>query len=125
MAALATTSKSKPRRRSELGLLLVGMIVVGFAYVLATLGVYNRLPARFITFVAILLGVAVLINLVNRWLVPEADPVLMPVILVLNGLGFVMIMRLAPYQTAPHLAEDTHIKTIILEETARLNERAK
>jgi serine/threonine-protein kinase len=28
-------------------------------------------------------------------------------------------------QTAPHLAEDTHIKTIILEETARLNERAK
>jgi serine/threonine-protein kinase len=28
-------------------------------------------------------------------------------------------------QTAPHLAEDTHVKTIILEETARLNERAK
>jgi cell division protein FtsW (lipid II flippase) len=104
VAALATTSKSKPRRRSELGLLLVGMIVVAFAYVLATLGVYNRLPARFITFIAILLGVAVLINLVNRWLVPEADPVLMPVILVLNGLGFVMIMRLAPYVTAPHLA---------------------
>ena len=28
-------------------------------------------------------------------------------------------------QTAPHMAEDTHVKTIILEETARLNERAK
>ncbi|MGA2210239.1 MAG: FtsW/RodA/SpoVE family cell cycle protein [Acidimicrobiales bacterium] len=106
MAALATTSKSKPRRRSELGLLLVGMIVVTFAYVLATLGVYNQLPAKFIVFVAILLGVVVLVNLVNRWLVPEADPVLVPVVLVLNGLGFVMIMRLAPYETlsAPHLA---------------------
>jgi len=104
VAALATTSKSKPRRRSELGLLLVGMIVVSFAYVLATLGVYNRLPARFAVFVAILLGVAVLTNLVNRWLVPEADPVLLPVVLVLNGLGFVMIMRLAPYESPAHLA---------------------
>ena len=28
-------------------------------------------------------------------------------------------------QTAPHMAEDTHVKTIILEETARLNARAK
>ena len=82
------------------------MIVVTFAYVLATLGLYNHLPAKFIVFVAILLGVVVLVNLVNRWLVPEADPVLVPVVLVLNGLGFVMIMRLAPYETlsAPHLA---------------------
>jgi serine/threonine-protein kinase len=28
-------------------------------------------------------------------------------------------------QTAPHQAEETHVKTIILEETARLNARAK
>jgi cell division protein FtsW (lipid II flippase) len=105
VAVLATTtSKSKPRRRSELGLLLVGLPVVTFAYVLATLGVYNRLPARLATFVAILLGVAVLTNLINRWLAPEADPVLLPVVLVLNGLGFVMIMRLAPYDDLPHLA---------------------
>ncbi|MHB1508592.1 MAG: FtsW/RodA/SpoVE family cell cycle protein [Acidimicrobiales bacterium] len=104
MATLAATSKSKPRRRSELGLLIVGIIVVSFAYVLATLGVYNQLPAKFATFIAILVGVALVMNLVNRWLVPEADPVLMPVVLVLNGLGFVMIMRLAPYENAPHLA---------------------
>ena len=105
MAVLATTtSKSKPRRRSELGLLLVGVLVVTFAYVLATLGVYDRLPVRLVTFVAILLGVAMFTNLVNRWLVPEADPVLLPVVLVLNGLGFVMIMRLAPYDGLVHLA---------------------
>lgn len=114
MAALATTSsKSKPRRRSELGLLLVGLLVVTFAYVLATLGVYNRLPAKLVTFVAILLGVAVLINLVNRWLVPEADPVLLPVALVLNGLGFVMIMRLAPYLKLPRLAETQAIWSLV------------
>lgn len=104
MAALATTSRSKPRRRSELGLLLVGLLVVTFDYVLTTLGVYNRLPVRLVVFVAILLGMAVVINLVNRWLVPDADPVLLPVVLVLNGLGFVMIMRLSPYENVPHLA---------------------
>jgi cell division protein FtsW (lipid II flippase) len=104
VAALATTSRSKPRRRSELGLLLVGLIVVTFDYVLTTLGVYNRLPARLVVFVAILLGMAVITNLINRWLVPDADPVLLPVVLVLNGLGFVMIMRLAPYEDVAHLA---------------------
>jgi peptidoglycan glycosyltransferase len=114
VAALATTpSKSKPRRRSELGLLLVGLLVVTFAYVLATLGVYNRLPAKLVTFVAILLGVGVLINLVNRWLVPEADPVLLPVVLVLNGLGFVMIMRLAPYISAANLAGSQAIWSLL------------
>jgi cell division protein FtsW (lipid II flippase) len=102
--ATTTTSKSKPRRRSELGLLLVGLLVVTFSYVLTTLGIDNQLPARLVTFVAILLGAAVLTNLVNRWLVPEADPVLLPVVLVLNGLGFVMIVRLAPYEGLLHLA---------------------
>jgi peptidoglycan glycosyltransferase len=105
VAALATLSKSKPRRRSEFGLLLVGMLVVSFAYILATLGVYNRLPVRLISFEAILLGVALLTSLINRWLVPDADPVLMLVVLVLNGLGFVMMVRLQDYQLdVTHLA---------------------
>jgi peptidoglycan glycosyltransferase len=114
VAVLATTSsKSKPRRRSELGLMLVGLVVVTFAYLLTTLGVYNRFPAKLVTFVAILLGVAVVTNLVNRWLVPEADPVLLPVVLVLNGLGFVMIVRLAPFANQAHLAGSQAVWSVL------------
>jgi cell division protein FtsW (lipid II flippase) len=105
VTALAIATKSKPRRRSELGLLLVGALVVLFAYVLATLGTFNHLPRKLVVVAAVVAVVLLLVNLVNRWLVPEADPVLMPVALVLNGLGFVMLFRLAPYDTlsSPHL----------------------
>src|ERR1700683_782209 len=84
--------------------MLVCLLVVTCPSLLPPLGVYNRLPVKLVTFVAILLGVAVVTNLVNRWLIPEADPVLLPVVLVLNGLGFVMMVRLAPFQAQAHLA---------------------
>jgi cell division protein FtsW (lipid II flippase) len=110
-------SKSKPRRRSELGLLIVGALVVLFAYVLATLGTFNHLPRKFGLVVAVIAGLALVLNLVNRRLVPDADPVLMPVALVLNGLGFVMIFRLAPYEAyndyAPHLAGYETVWTLL------------
>lgn len=86
----------RARRRSELGLLAVGALVVVFADVLASLGVTGALPAhatRLILFVVVL---AVVVNVANRLLVPESSPVLLPVVLVLNGLGYVMISRLDP-----------------------------
>jgi peptidoglycan glycosyltransferase len=105
--------KSKPRRRSELGLMLVGMLVVIFAYVLATLGTFNKLPKNLLEFAVIVFVLGVAANLVNRWLVPDADPVIMPVVLVLNGLGFVMLTRLAPYVSASHLAGYQAVWTVM------------
>ncbi|MHB1987078.1 MAG: FtsW/RodA/SpoVE family cell cycle protein [Acidimicrobiales bacterium] len=106
MAAIATTAaRSHPRRRSELGLMLIGMLVVLFAEVLGYLGTYNKFPPNLGIFVVILFAMGVAGNIANRFLAPEADPVILPVVLVLNGLSFVMMQRLAPYiLNSPHLA---------------------
>ncbi len=77
--------------------MLVGALVVVFAYVLATLGTFNHLPRHLTIVAAAAAALLIVVNVVNRWLVPHADPVLMPVVLVLNGLGFVMIYRLQPF----------------------------
>ncbi|MGH9298193.1 MAG: FtsW/RodA/SpoVE family cell cycle protein [Acidimicrobiales bacterium] len=106
MAATAISSGTRPRlrRRSELGLLVVGALVVIFAETLAFLGTFNRFPPNLAAFVLIVLVMGVGGHLANRWLAPEADPILLPVVLVLNGLGFVMIQRLAPYAVTPQTA---------------------
>lgn len=105
MAATVTGAvRARPRRRSELGLILVGCLTVTFAEVLSYLGTFDRFPSNLDVFVAILLCMGVTGNLVNRRLAPEADPVILPVVLVLNGLSFVMMQRLEPYETSPHLA---------------------
>jgi cell division protein FtsW (lipid II flippase) len=82
------------RRRSELGLLLVAIVVLTLAYLLASLGTYGVLPANALEFICVTAGLALIVHLANRYLAPEADPVIMPVVLLLNGLGFVMIYRL-------------------------------
>jgi cell division protein FtsW (lipid II flippase) len=84
----------KKRRRSELGLFVVAVVVLTFAYLLASLGAYNVLPSNAIEFIAIAIGLALVIHVANRYLAPEADPVMMPVVFMLNGIGFVMIFRL-------------------------------
>ncbi len=106
MAAIAkTASRSHPRRRSELGLILVGIVVVVFADVLAYLGTYNKFPPGLGAFVLILVAMGLAGNLANRFLAPEADPVILPIVLVLDGLGYVMMERLAPFEpNSPHLA---------------------
>jgi cell division protein FtsW (lipid II flippase) len=88
--------RNKPRRRSELGLLFVGALVIVFADLLASLGATGKLPGNALTFIAELVGMALFIHLVNRWLAPDCDPVVLPVVLVLNGLGYVMISLLDP-----------------------------
>jgi len=104
VAVQAIVPRSKPRRRSELGLLLVGILVVTFAYILASFATNNKWPANLLPFVVVSVALALFLNMVNRRLVPNADPVLLPVVLLLNGLGWVMLSRLAPYVSQRHLA---------------------
>ena len=89
------------RRRSEVGLLFVAVVVILFAYLLASLGTYDRLPPNVLEFIGVLAAIALFVNVANRFLAPQADPVIMPVVLMLNGIGFVMIYRLNDPVDAP------------------------
>src|SRR5581483_7276390 len=81
-------------RTTELGLLvLVALIVVG-AYTLAALGKTSSLPANLGPFLVVVLGLFVLGHVALRVLAPRADPVLLPLAVLLNGLGYVVIVRL-------------------------------
>ena len=82
------------RRTSELGLLaLVGLVVVA-AYVLAGFGQSASIPSDVIPFLGIVLGLFIGAHVAVRTLAPGADPVLVPVAALLNGLGYVFIARL-------------------------------
>jgi cell division protein FtsW (lipid II flippase) len=102
-AALVTSSGDRrlesaanQRRRSELGLLFIGAVVVLFADLLASLGQTGRLPDHILQFMGVLFALALFVHLVNRRLAPNCDPVVLPIVLVLNGLGYVMISLLNP-----------------------------
>ncbi|MGH9303464.1 MAG: FtsW/RodA/SpoVE family cell cycle protein [Acidimicrobiales bacterium] len=102
MSVLAITPKFKPRRRSELGLLAVAILTVIFAYLLESLAVENRIPPNIVAFIIATVLIALVCNVVNRRLVPNADPILIPIVLLLNGLGYVMLSRLAPFVSGGH-----------------------
>lgn len=92
------------RRRSELGLMLVGSLVVVFAYELVSLARSNTISSHSVYF---LIGIGVVIvamQAINRAYVPDADGTMVPIMLVLNGVGYIMISRLDPRSAGQQLA---------------------
>lgn len=81
-------------RRVEFGLILLIAVVVVAAYGLASLGRSSSVPANLGPFLAWMLGLFFFVHLAVRRFAPLADPVLVPMALLLNGLGYVMITRL-------------------------------
>ena len=82
------------RRRTELLMLLFVVGIVMFAYANVGLGLNGKIPAGMVEYglaFAVLVGVA---HVAVRWLAPWADPLLLPLAALLNGLGIVMIYRL-------------------------------
>jgi cell division protein FtsW (lipid II flippase) len=86
----------KPRRRVEFWLLVLACGVTTALYSLATLGVKGHLPLHLWGFLFATLALSMLAHLANRWLVPTATPVLLPLATMLNGLGYVEIARWNP-----------------------------
>lgn len=78
-------------------LVLIGgasALTVG-AYVLATLGRTATIPADLAPFFGVVLGLLLVAHVVLRRFAPEADPMILPVVALLNGIGYVFIARLA------------------------------
>jgi cell division protein FtsW (lipid II flippase) len=86
----------KPRRRTELGLLLFVWLIITLLYALASLGAKNSLPPHAMSFLVVVLALTLGVHLANRWLAPHANPVLLPLAALLNGIGYVEIVRWNP-----------------------------
>ncbi|MFC8304732.1 FtsW/RodA/SpoVE family cell cycle protein [Specibacter sp. NPDC057265] len=92
MSQLLTVAK--PRRNTELVLLVLalGLSVLANALVNLTLG--REFDNDFYTQIAILAGLSVAVHVVLRLKAKHADPVILPVVVALNGLGLTVIHRL-------------------------------
>lgn len=95
------------RRRSntELGLLVLALLVVGVAGVLVSFSQDPELPRELWTGLGGLAALGLAAHLISRRLAPAGDPVLLPLAFALNGLGLVMVRRidfaLAAQETPP------------------------
>ena len=90
---------SSARSRSgahELGLLLFGSLLVVALYVIAALGQKSKIPDNIGAFLGIVLGLALIAHMANRWLAPDANAVILPLAALLNGIGYVVIARWDP-----------------------------
>ncbi|MCU0268357.1 MAG: FtsW/RodA/SpoVE family cell cycle protein [Acidimicrobiales bacterium] len=83
----------RSRRTTELGLLVLVAIITVSAYTLASLGTDATIPANIGTFLGVVVAGLLLAHVVVRRLAPNADPTLLPLAGLLNGLGFVTIAR--------------------------------
>ena len=90
----ASAPMPQGRRRTELLMLAFVVGVVMLAYANVGLGLNGKVPAGMFAYglsFAALVGAA---HVAVRWLAPWADPLLLPLAALLNGLGIVMIYRL-------------------------------
>ncbi len=82
------------RRGAELFLLVLALGVGVGAYAAVGLGVKGRVPADIVSYGGWLAALIVIAHVVVRLVAPYADPVLLPVVAALNGLGLAVIHRL-------------------------------
>lgn len=83
-----------PRRRTELGLILLAVVAVGATYALAAFGQNATIPAGIGPFLGVILALLLAAHLAARRWAPDADGTLLPIAALLNGLGYVFIARL-------------------------------
>ena len=84
----------KGRRRTEMGLLVLASVIIVAAYTLMVLGNTQALPSDAIPLLVVMFILAAAAHVANRVLAPDATPVILPIAFLLNGLGYMMIVRI-------------------------------
>jgi peptidoglycan glycosyltransferase len=90
----AVVQLGRRRRRTELGLLILAVLVICGTYALASLGRSASLPADIVPFLGVLVALLVGAHIATRKLAPLADPLFLPLAALLNGIGYVFIARI-------------------------------
>ena len=93
MATVAPT-RVRSGRGVELVLLVVALVVAVAGYALVGIGVKGAVPTDIVRYGLGMAALAVLAHVVVRWRAPYADPVILPTVVALNGIGLAMIYRM-------------------------------
>jgi peptidoglycan glycosyltransferase len=94
MASRLRSPVAQRRRANELGLGLMAVLVTAGGYVLLLLAEKPDIPADLWLFLAAVLGLYLVAHLAVRRFAPRADPTLLPIAFILNGIGYIAISRL-------------------------------
>ena len=89
------------RRTTELGLLVLGTLFVVGAYLLASVPDDSQIPTSVGPFLAVIVGLPIVAHVAVRRLAPRADGMLLPLASLLNGLGYVFIVRIDEARPSP------------------------
>ena len=91
------------RRGAELVLLLMSLVVGIGAYAAVGLGVNGETPVNLYTYGAWLAGLVIACHLAIRFFAEYADPIILPIVSALNGIGLAMIHRIDLADKASHI----------------------
>lgn len=92
--ATVQVSGARPRRVTEMALMLLAVALGIAGYILTNLNRTGTLPANLWKYIGLFVGLAILAEVVVHWMAPYADPVILPIAIALTGLGLAMIRRL-------------------------------
>src|SRR4051812_12866107 len=92
--ATPVTVVPRKRRGAELVLIIFALVLTLGAYVVVDLNVTGEISASLPFVAGVCTLMAVLPHIAVRWRLPYADPVILPCVILLNGLGLVMIHRI-------------------------------
>jgi cell division protein FtsW (lipid II flippase) len=81
-------------RNLELGLLVVACGIVAFAIVMVQIGALGKVDGSTLTLAGGLALLVLIMHVVMRVVAPNADPLILPIITVLNGIGIAEIYRI-------------------------------
>ncbi|MHB1930402.1 MAG: FtsW/RodA/SpoVE family cell cycle protein, partial [Acidimicrobiales bacterium] len=82
----ALSGRRPARRRTELGLIILSVALTGGLYALTGEGKAGSLPANIGPFLGVIFALLLIGHVAMRFLAPEADPILLPVAGLLNGI---------------------------------------
>jgi cell division protein FtsW (lipid II flippase) len=98
----------KKRRGVELALLIMALMIGVGAYALVGIGTKDKVPSDILEYGGGLVVLALGCHLVVRFKAPYADPVILPCVVALNGIGLAMIHRIDVGRLAQNPASHTY-----------------